>query len=294
MPDAPFHYLTGDEDSGRWAGFPFREDDIVISTRSRSGTTWTQLICGLLIFQSARLPAPLGELSPWLDSRISRRDEVDALLAAQRHRRFIKTHTPLDGLPLDPRVTFIVTARDPIDMAVSLYHHVRNLDRARLRELSSQPVASEPAEPRPLRDFLLGWIARDADPRAILDSLPGVMWHLSDAWARRDLPNVVLVRYRDLCGDLEGQMRRLAGLLGIFVPEAAWPGLVHAASFEQMRASAGQLVPAGGIFKSDAEFFRRGRPGAAGEVLTDEELGEYYARVARLAPPDLVAWLHAP
>jgi aryl sulfotransferase len=39
----------------------------------------------------------LAELSPWLD--ISR-DEVQARLSAQRHRRFIKTHTPLDGIPL--------------------------------------------------------------------------------------------------------------------------------------------------------------------------------------------------
>ncbi len=252
------------------------------------------MICGLLIFQSARLPAPLGQLSPWFDSRISSREQVYALLEAQRHRRFIKTHTPLDGLPLDPRVTFIVTARNPIDAAVSLYHHIANIDRARLRELTSEPLPVERPVPKPLRDWLLSWIAHDADPREILDSLPGVMWHLSDAWARRGLPNVVLIRYRDLSSDLEGQMRRLAGLLGISVAEAAWPGLVHAASFGQMRARAGEFVPAGGILKDDTAFFRRGRPGAAGEILTGEELAEYDARVARLAPPDLVAWLHAP
>jgi aryl sulfotransferase len=266
----------------------------VLSTRSRSGTTWAQMICGLLIFQPAPLPAPLGQLSPWLDDRIAPRDEVHALLAAQRHRRFIKTHTPLDGLPLDPRVTFIVVARNPIDAAVSLYHHVRNIDRARLRELASEPLPTERSVPISLRDWLLSWIAQDADPRAILDSLPGIMWHLSDAWAKRGLLNVVLVRYRDLSSDLEGQMRRLAGLLGISVPEAAWPGLVHAASFEQMRARAGELVPAGGILTNDTAFFRRGRPGAAREVLTSEELAEYDARLARLASPDLLAWLHAP
>lgn len=72
------------------------------------------MICGPLIFQSARLPAPLGRLSPWLDHRTASPEQVHALLAAQRHRRFIKTHTPLDGLPLDPRVTFLVTARNPL------------------------------------------------------------------------------------------------------------------------------------------------------------------------------------
>ena len=43
-------------------------------------------------------------------------------LPPSRHRRFIKTHTPLDGIPLDPRATYIATARHPLDMFVSLYH----------------------------------------------------------------------------------------------------------------------------------------------------------------------------
>ena len=62
-----------------------------------------------------------------------------AQLADQDHRRFIKTHTPLDGLPVDPRVTYIVAGRHPLDMAVSLYHQGGNLNRERMRELTDQP-----------------------------------------------------------------------------------------------------------------------------------------------------------
>ena len=85
------------------AGFPFRQGDIVISTRSKSGTTWMQMICALLIFQTPELPAPLGELSPWLDWLVTPPRQMFARLAAQTHRRVIKTHTPLDGVPIDPR-----------------------------------------------------------------------------------------------------------------------------------------------------------------------------------------------
>jgi enamine deaminase RidA (YjgF/YER057c/UK114 family) len=35
---APARYQSDDEDSARWSGFPFRQGDIVISTRSKSGT----------------------------------------------------------------------------------------------------------------------------------------------------------------------------------------------------------------------------------------------------------------
>jgi aryl sulfotransferase len=289
----PLRYQSPDEDSARWLGFPFRDGDIVISTRSKTGTTWVQMICALLIFQTPQLPAPLAQLSPWLDHLITPRGQVYAALATQQHRRFIKTHTPLDGIPLDPRVSYLVTARHPLDMAVSLYHHSANIDRARLRRLTGQPEPTEPPPPRePLHDWLLGWIGSDDDPRETPDSLPGVMWHLSDAWARRGEPNVMLVHYDNLLADLEGQMRWLAGQLGIAVGEEAWPPLVRAATFESMSRSADAMVPTTGIFKSNAAFFRRGTSGAGREVLSSEEVAAYQARTAHLAPPDMLTWLH--
>jgi len=293
VASTPFRYQSPDEDSARWLGFPFRDGDIVISTRSKTGTTWVQMICALLIFQTPDLPAPLAQLSPWLDHLIVPREQVYAELAAQEHRRFIKTHTPLDGIPLDPRATYIVTARDPLDMAVSLYHQGANIDRARLRRLTGEPEPATPRRaPKPLRDWLLGWIAREEDPREQPDSLPGVMWHLSDAWARRAEPNVLLVHYDDLAAGLAGQMRWLAGQLGITVADQTWPALARAASFEAMRARADRLVPTAGIFKDNAAFFRRGTSGAGREIITADELAAYHARVAQLAPPDLLVWLH--
>ncbi|HJU96346.1 MAG TPA: sulfotransferase domain-containing protein [Jiangellaceae bacterium] len=294
MTRAPVRYRSADEDSARWLGFRFRQGDIVISTRSKSGTTWVQMICALLVFQTSDLPAPLSELSPWLDWLVTPRDDVVARLAAQDHRRFVKTHTPLDGIPLDPRATYIVVARHPLDMAVSLYHQGDNLDRVRLRQLTGRPQPAGPPAPRPpLRDWLVSWIDRDVAPREEMDSLPGVMWHLCDAWARRDEPNILLVHYDDLSADLEGEMRRLAASLDIAVPEQDWPALVSAATFEHMKARADAVVPdSAGVVKSSAAFFRRGTSGAGRELLTDDEVAHYEARTAELAPPDLLAWLH--
>ena len=280
MAEAPYRYQSPEEDSGRWIDFPFRDGDIVISTRSKTGTTWVQTICALLIFQTPELPAPIARLSPWLDHLVTPRDEVYARLAAQQHRRFIKTHTPLDGIPLDPRVTYIVTARHPLDTAVSLYHQGDNIDRAKVRALTGEPEPAGPPRPRkPLHDWLLAYISGDAapwivssHPREDLDSLPGLMWHLSDAWARRHEPNVMLVHYDDLSAGLEGQMRRIAGRLGMAVPGQAWPALAQAATFEAMRSSADRLIPSAGILKSNAAFFRRGSSGAAREILNDDEI----------------------
>jgi aryl sulfotransferase len=301
MAGEPIRYQSSDEDSARWESFRFRPGDIVISTRSKSGTTWMQMICALLVFQTAELPAPLAELSPWLDWLVAPRDQVFARLDAQTHRRFIKTHTPLDGIPLSPLATYIVVGRHPLDMAVSLYHQGNNINRARLAELTGA-VTDQPRPVRPprpaLREWLLRWVKSTSAPADELDSLPGVMWHVSDAWARRADPGlagptVLLVHYDELSADLESQMRQLAGLLGISVPEELWPVLVNAATFGQMRAKAAMQAPdPAGVLKDPAAFFRRGRSGEASEILTEDEIAHYYERAAELAPEEVLDWLH--
>ena len=277
MSPTPVRYRSREEDSARWLSFPFRPGDIVISTRRRTGTTWLQMICALLIFQRPELPAPLWHLSPWLDHLVMPPGMLYAQLAAQPHRRFLKTHTPLDGLPYYPYVTYLVSARHPLDMFVSLRHHEENL--------TGRPPAEEP------HADLARWLT---DDDTYFEPLPAVMWHLTDAWTRRFWPNVLLVHYDDLVVWLEAQMRYLAWRLGIRVPESLWPGLVAAAGFEQMRERAGRLVPGAGHgpFRDSAAFFRRGTPGAR-SVFTAEEVARYQAKVAALAPPDLLDWLHA-
>jgi hypothetical protein len=289
---APLRYLSPDEDSARWERFRFRDGDIVISTRSKSGTTWMQMICALLVFGTPDLPAPLPELSPWLDHAIEPVEDVVRRLEAQRHRRFVKTHTPLDGVPLDPRATYVVVARHPLDMAVSLYHQGDNIDRARLAELTGSPARPRAARPD-LHTWLLQWVDADVSPHDQMDSLPGVMHHLGDAWARRDAGNVVLVHYDDLLADLEAQMRRLARQLGAAVPDGSWPQLADAATFARMRERADTTTPNPlGVLKDNRAFFRSGRSGAGRALLSADELARYEARAAALAPDDLLAWLH--
>ncbi|HEY1828685.1 MAG TPA: sulfotransferase domain-containing protein [Acidimicrobiales bacterium] len=288
----PHRYRSPDEDSGRWTGFPFRAGDIVISTRSKSGTTWMQMICLLLVFGRGDLPAPLAELSPWLDWLVRPRQEVVEYLEAQTHRRVIKTHTPLDGVPIDGRATYIVVGRHPLDLAVSLYHHADNLDRGRMAELIGAPMPT--AMPRlPLHQWLVAWVRADPDPRERLDSLSGVLWHTADAWNRRHSDNVILLHYRELSTDLEAVMRRLADRLRIDVDRERWPELVEAATFGAMRAEAGRSVPdRQGVLKDPQVFFRRGSSGEGLEVLSQTERDEYAARVAGRIDADALAWLH--
>ena len=179
---------------------------------------------------------------------------------------------------IDQRAAYVVVVRDPLDLAVSLFHQGDNIDRERVAELSGQPVQRPPARPS-LADWLGAWTLAEVDRRESMDSLEGVVHHAADAWARRS-DRVLVVTYADLVDDLPGQMRELADRLGIAVPDRAWPALVEAATFDSMREQARQRAPGRrGVLKDPAAFFRRGAPGAGREALGADALAAFEARV---------------
>ena len=88
-------YRSPEEDSDRWLRFPFREGDVVVSTRSKSGTTWMQQILVSTVHGTPDLPAPLGELSPWVDWLVEPEEALFARLAEQPGRRVVEDpHSP--------------------------------------------------------------------------------------------------------------------------------------------------------------------------------------------------------
>ncbi len=261
-----------------------------------------QMICALLIFGDAGPPRPLTELSPWLDIQTDSISNVFAALAAQRHRRFIKTHTPFDGLPFDERVTYICVGRDPRDAAISSDHHLNNINREVLMKARKAAVGSDdspslipdqaPARiENPIERFWR-WVEDNAPPSEGLELL---LHHLGTFWDRQQATNVVLVHYDDLQADLDGEMRRLAGRLNIMIDEERWPELVAEARFDRMRDRADELTPQvtmAGLWHDTSRFFNRGTSGQWQALLGSEALDRYWARVHRLATPELAAWAH--
>jgi aryl sulfotransferase len=261
-----------------------------------------QMICALLIFGDADLPRPLTELSPWLDIQTETISNVFAALAAQRHRRFIKSHTPLDGLPFDERVTYICVGRDPRDAAISSDNHLNNMNREVLLKACETAVGPDdlpsltpdgvpPRVESPVERFWR-WVEDDAPP---CEGLELLLHHLGTFWDRQQTVNVVLVHYADLQADLEGEMRRLAGLLGIVIGEDTWPALVAEARFDRMRERAHEVVPQvtmDGLWHDTSRFFNRGTSGQWRKFLGPEDLDRYEARMRWLATPDLAAWAH--
>jgi hypothetical protein len=177
-------YRSWMSDNLRWDALELREGDIVISAPSKCGVTWTQRLVSLLVFDGPDLPGPMSTVSPWLDLNLRPIEEVVADLNAQNHRRFIKTHTPLDGLVLDDRVTYIGVGRDPRDAAMSELFQWDNMNLNRIRELREALPEALPEAMSP--EAMSGAVPEAAMPTHIRFAPPGADRDPSPLGALRD------------------------------------------------------------------------------------------------------------
>ena len=275
-------------DSTRWDGFRFRDDDVIVATYAKSGTTWTQQIVGQLVFAGAD-DVNIAEISPWLDLRIMPPDTA-AKLEAQQHRRIIKTHLPLDALVFSPRAKYLYIGRDGRDVVWSMYNHHANANQLWYDALNLTPGLVGPPIGRPdpdIRAYFRNWLQNDGAP----------FWpyweNIATWWQARHLPNVRLVHFNALKADLEGEMRKIAAFLGVDIPQERWPTILEHCSFDYMKANADKVAPLGGaIFEGGGKtFINKGTNGRWRDVLSAAEIQAYERRAVAELGPECAEWL---
>lgn len=298
IPEVLHTYQNHHLDSRRWDTFKPRPDDIVVSTAYKSGTTLMQTIVVNLLFPDGNLPAPVSDVSPWLDMRIRPTDDVLSYLEAQPHRRCIKTHLALDGVPYFKDTKYIMVGRDPRDVFMSLVNHYANHTPGFFDLLNNTPGrVGEPLQPFDgdvhalWRNWVTrGWFDWEADGYPYWSSLH----HARTWWDYRHLPNIELYHYNDLRADLEGQMRKIADYLEIDVPASAWPDVVRACRFETVKAHPEKVVSpqADTIWKNGAQtFINKGTNGRWKDVLSAGELALYEDAKRKTLPEACARWL---
>jgi aryl sulfotransferase len=276
-------------DSTIWNDFMFRDDDIIISTYGKAGTSWTQQMIAQMMFGGDPELA-VAEMSPWLDLRVPPKQVKLPEVEAQTHRRFIKTHLPVDALVFSPQAKYIYIGRDGRDVVWSLYNHHANANDLWYDALNNTPGRIGPPIDRPpqdIRQYWQDWIDKDGFP----------FWsfweNVRSWWAIRDLPNVMMIHFADLKRDMPGEMRKIAAFLDIGIDETRWDTIVEYCSFDWMKANATKSVPLGGAFwDAGAEvFINKGVNGRWKDTLTAEDNARYEA-MARSELGDACAqWL---
>jgi aryl sulfotransferase len=233
-------------------------------------------------------------------------EEMFRLLEEQRHRRFIKTRTPLDGVPRLPSVTYTTVIRHPLDTALSYRDHEENLDSERLVALRA--AASGPMTARMVRSVTRSRAGNQSDilrtsrkrrtrtfagsstttenPTAVV---PMAWPTTASRSGRTGMPGesrTCICSTTPICGT-SGRAR-----CDGWPPRSASRSLrsdgqpfVEAAGLDSMRSRADDTVPENqaGIWRSPAHFFREGGTRDWASLLDSRDLTHFNERLRDLA-----------
>jgi aryl sulfotransferase len=275
-------------DSTVWNEFKYRKDDIVIATYAKAGTTWVQQIVAQLIFGGDDVP--VGELSLWVEHRLVSKEATLALLERQTHRRFLKTHLPVDALVFLPGAKYIYVARDGRDVLWS-YHKFRlgfgPPSPEDIKVATANGISIPPAPNPDIRQFYHDWLDKDGYP-----SQP-FFEHIQSWWNIRDLPNVMLLHFNNLKEHMPAEIQRIAKFLDINVDTVAWTKVLEHCTFDYMKRNAEVVAPgpAANLQGGKTAFFNQGANERWRDVLTPAEAKKYEDLAARKLTPDCARWL---
>jgi aryl sulfotransferase len=276
-------------DSTIWNDFEFRDDDIIIATYAKSGTTWLQQIISQLLFEGEE-GLEVAEMSPWMDLRVPPKEIKLPFVEAQTHRRFLKTHLPVDALVFSDKVKYIYIGRDGRDVLWSMYNHHSTANESWYDALNNTPGLVGPSLEKPpssVTQYYNEWLDGDGHPW-------WPFWeNVRSWWAIRELPNVHFVHFADLKRDMAGEIRRIADFLEIPVNEDIWDKILVHCSFDYMKANATQSVPLGGAFWDGGAktFIHKGKNGRWRDALSKEEVQKYESRALEELGSECAQWL---
>ena len=229
-------------------------------------------------------------MSPWVDLRVPPKEVKLPLIEAQDHRRFLKTHLPVDALVFSPKAKYIYIGRDGRDVVWSLYNHHANANALFYEAINDTPGLVGPRldpPPASIHQYYADWFEGNGYP----------FWpfweNIRSWWEIRDFPNVMLLHFNDLKANMPGTIRKIASFLDIPVDETVWPEILHHCSFAYMRAHADATVPMGGaLWDGGAQVFvHKGENGRWRDVLSAQECAAYDQRALAELGPECARWL---
>jgi aryl sulfotransferase len=269
-----------------------RDDDVIVATWAKTGTTLTQQMVWQLITGGADGVASIT-VSPWVDNRRAAPAEaMAAMLEAQTQRRVMKTHSPFESVPFSASVKYVYIGRDGRDVVWSLYNHGASLSDASIERMNALDGPWPKASRLELgvRDLYLHWLETDSFPVPDFD-MPSFWDHVKGWWEQRRRPNILLLHYANLVADRTGEMRRLARFLDIEVDEERLPAMVARCQIDYMRDQARVSRHYVAFKDGAANFFNKGTNGRWREVLSPEEVALCDVVAARRLPSDCAHWL---
>jgi len=297
-------YKSHHVDSTKWDAVTPRDDDVVIVTSYKSGTTWMQTVVAEILFQGREKPGSVGDMSPWVDMRVPFAEVTGPQLEAQQHRRFMKTHLPADAFQpyFNPKAKYIVVGRDGRDAFMSLMNHWEKASDFYYSTVNDSPGLVGP----PLPNFAEQGSIPEVFDRWLTEGWPTFEGE-TDGWpfwsffrnARTwwelaaEQSNILFVHFNDMKRDLEGEMLRVAEFLDVGVDRGLLPAMVKACSFEEMHRNADRVAPMNGdLWQGGGKtFVYKGTNQRWLGVLSDGQVRAYLEKARQELPASCAEWL---
>ncbi|MDQ5854440.1 MAG: sulfotransferase domain-containing protein [Chloroflexota bacterium] len=237
-------------------GYRPTNHDVFVCSYVRSGTNWTMQIAYQIAHGGRGDYQHIHDVVPWPEApmpRIVRLSDENTYERAPTGLRVIKTHLESNYVPYSPDARYIVVVRDPKEVFVSSYFFSGFM----LARSTMVPVAE-------WHDMFLS------------DVFPHGSWveHLCSYWSWRSRPNVLILTYGEMKADLEGAVRRIAGLMGVELSAEELALVVEKSSFRYMKGINHKFAPALPFPLNRLArpvMVRKGERGGASELLTREQ-----------------------
>lgn len=223
-----------------------REDDVLIDTFPKCGTTWMQAIVWLIMnncdttFSGGK---SITSLVPMLEFPLNfYEDRVDEMLRGEvplfdwdslKSPRLFKTHIPFHLLPDDlqtrkvtPKV--ICITRNPKDVVVSFYHFLRSIKYPSFLKNGYDHYTFDQF----FHDF---FIAENCQY--------GSYWkHTKEFWEISHWDNVLFLHFETMLKDLRSQVKAVAGFLGKELTEHQINTIIEKTTFSKMKSDTPSLT----------------------------------------------------
>ncbi|XP_073492106.1 sulfotransferase 1 family member D1-like isoform X1 [Aquarana catesbeiana] len=232
-----------------WANvqvFQAREDDIMINTYPKSGTTWMSEILDLILNSGDTKKTARGAIYdrvPFLEFAVPNVGKGTEILNSMETQRVIKSHLPMELVPQsfwEKNCKVIYVARNPKDVLVSYYHFYQ--------------MAIVHPDPGTFGEFFQGFM----DGTIAFGS-----WsqHVKGWWKIRQQKNVLYIFYEDMLEDPKREIKKVLKFIEKDLPDDVLEKIHQHTTFKAMKEnkmSNYSTIPSSVMDHNISPFMRKG------------------------------------
>ena len=275
-----------------WNHLKNLNDDVIIASTIKSGTTWLQQIVAQIIFES-KFNQNLNETSLWIDTlRDFTENELLDKIGKQNHRKFLKTHSPASVVyKNNSNLKYLFITRDFRDVVWSFFNHFVNSKYKILDKSNTNSITKKLRESSDPYEF---WnIIMDNQDIFYKCKSYKIIWSYFDTiktWLQvKDNDNVLILHFNDLKKNLKGNIINISKFLGYNYDDEIINKIHYKCTFEYMKNNSTKCVPF--AFKNSKNFINKGTNKRWKDKLSEEDLDKYKKLITSFFEDQVVEWI---